>query len=255
LFKSVTGLVNLRARDFTGALDPVQRLQLGLTDANACQIAEYLKIATTVLVMDMAEDGWLEDAPQFDDELESLMAFHGDPTLETTERTLDGRMMTAIDVQRWYLERAREYVADAETPSMEAFEVLDLWEDVLHALSAHPERLVGRLDWVTKRYLMERATEPADVSERKKLSIKYHQLGQGYHARMQREGLSPVLVSQDEIEAAMTRPPQDTPARLRSRIIRRLQASDEKIAVDWTSIRVGGAIRGKVVRLEDFRLD
>jgi proteasome accessory factor A len=255
LYKLLTGITGFRGRDYVALFAPTQRLQLGLTDANACQFAEYLKIATTTLVLDMAEDGALEDAPQFDDELEILRAFNADSSLQTTVRTLDGRTMSVLDVQRWYLERARVYVSEKDAPSMEAFEVLDLWEEMLDTLQQDPERLVGRIDWVTKKYFLDRSTDRDDVAARKKLSVKYHELGDGYHARLEREGLSPRLVDPEELQTAMTTPPQDTPAVLRSRIIRRLQDSDEKIAVDWTSVKVGGAIRGKLVELEDFRLD
>ena len=44
-----------------------QRLQIGMSDANLCEVAEYLKVATTSLVLDLAEAGRLQDAPALAD--------------------------------------------------------------------------------------------------------------------------------------------------------------------------------------------
>src|SRR5262249_41332803 len=41
-----------------------QRLQLSLADSNMAQLAEYLKVGTTLLVLDAIEAGELKDAPR-----------------------------------------------------------------------------------------------------------------------------------------------------------------------------------------------
>lgn len=39
----------------------------------------------------------------------------------------------------------------------------------------------------------------------------------------------------------------------RSRIIKDVRHTGEKIYVSWDSVRVGGRIGGKVIRLQDYR--
>lgn len=229
-----------------------QRLQVGLSFGNRCQVAEYLKVGTTSLVLDMIEAGWLRDAPRLRDPVGAVKRFGADPTLTAAEPVRGADPSTALALQRFYLERAERFVADAAVPSLEASRVVALWREVLDGLETDPASLFGRLDWVTKRVLVEEvAPAPADVL--KKVDLRYHEVGSGYHAWLEAEGLSPMLVTDEEIEAAIDTPPQNTRARLRGELVRQLAREDRPVAVDWGSVRVGGWLRGEVVRLDDHR--
>lgn len=230
-----------------------QRMQLGLADANRCQIAEYLKIGATTLVVDLAEAGLLDDAPQLRRPLDALRAWIADPTLRARAAVRGGGQMTALEVQRWYLERARVALRTAAVHSLEADEVLRLWGEALDALEGDVTGLVGRLDWVTKRYLLERAGGLDAPAVLKKIDLRYAELGEGYLAQLEQAGVAPRLVQPDEAWAAVDRPPADTPATIRGRIIRQL--SDERVpgGIGWDTVRVGTGLRSKVVRLADFR--
>ncbi len=230
-----------------------QRLQIGMSDSNMAQVSEYLKLGMTCLVIDMAEEGWLDDAPRLARPVKAVRAFVADPTLQVRERLRRRRgEMSALELQRWYLEKARGYLKESAATSLEAREVVRLWSECLDALSEDPGTLVGRVDWVTKRWMLEETAAESPLSVRKKVDIGYHELGRGYFARLEREDLAPRMVTPDEAREAIRRPPQDTPARLRSRLIREL-AGEGKVTVDWGSVRIGGRFRGKVVRLDDYR--
>jgi proteasome accessory factor A len=229
-----------------------QRLQLGLADANPCQIAEYLKIGTTTLVIDMAEAGALDDAPRVVDPIGALHGIIADPSLEATFALEDGTPKTALEVQRWYAERARTFVLASPTPSLEAREIVRLWMESLDALAWAPQSLVGRLDWVTKRYLMDRAGT-ADPDALKKIDLRYHELGSGYHAQLEAAGESPRLCSPEEVDRAIDTPPEGTPATARGRLIKRIAESGARAVVSWESVRTGPPGAGKVIRLDDYR--
>ena len=247
--------LQLRLRPYRNLFGRRQRLQLGLSDSNAAQTAEYLKIATTALVLDMIEAGELSDAPRLKRPVRALHEIVWDPSGRATVETKDGRRMTALQIQRWYLESARAFVERSSAPSIEALEVLRLWTAALDALAVDPSRLVGRLDWVTKRYYIEAAGRSDRFSVRKKIDIRYHELGTGYLAEMERAGLAARLVSDDEVRQAQTRPPESSPAKLRGRMIRDLATSSAQVKVAWDSVQIGGRFGGKVVRLDDIRRD
>src|SRR5262249_9896587 len=61
-----------------------QRLQLTIGDSNMAQFAEYLKIGTTLLVLDAIEAGELKEAPRLRRPLRALRAISADPDLQTT---------------------------------------------------------------------------------------------------------------------------------------------------------------------------
>jgi Pup amidohydrolase len=240
LCKRLMSLEVLRPSRYLALFRRRQRFQLGLSDSNMAQGAEYLRVATTSLVLDLAEAGALDDLPALADPVRTLHRVARDPDLGY-----------AIAVQREYLARAQRFVRDHPSPSLEAGDVLARWREVLDALDRDPESLFGTVDWVTKRHLIERAG--AGPAERKKIDLKYHELGAGYFARLERAGFTPVLVTAAEALAARRRPPSDSPARARARVMRELADAAARVRMSWDHVRVGGRLKGRVIRLDDHR--
>jgi proteasome accessory factor A len=228
-----------------------QRLQLGLADSSMLQEAEFLKMGSTALVFEMAEAGALDDAPRLKRPIEALHAISSDPNLETVVETHRGPM-TALQIQRFYLEEAKGFVLDGKALSMEALQVIELWREVLFALERRENSsLVGRIDWVTKRYLLEICGDPRDRSLLKTIDLRYHELGEGYAARLERSGLARRLVEEAEVERAIRLPPEGTPAFTRGRFIRGRAPSLSPVRISWESARIGGRFQGRVVRFPE----
>jgi hypothetical protein len=196
-----------------------QRLQVGLSDANLCQLAEYLKVGTTSLVLDLAEAGRLADAPQLADPVGAVQVTGADPSMLAWVALENGGTMRVIDLQRFYWQRAADWLADTEAPPLEAHRIVELWGRTLDALEHHPESLFGQLDWVTKRELLSQA---GDLSweARKKIDLRYHELGTGYHRWLDDAGLCLRLVDEDEVRGACRHPPGSGPAAERSERVR-----------------------------------
>ncbi len=125
-----------------------RRLHVIIGDANLCEVAQFLKLGTTAIVLKMIEDGFLPDFSLVNP-VSSLHDVSRDVTLSVEVQLADGRSMTALQLQWEYLELARKYV-DREDDTAENHEVLDRWESVLHALTGDPMTLSGQLDWVAK---------------------------------------------------------------------------------------------------------
>ena len=224
-----------------------QRLQLGLADSSMLQEAEFLKAGATALVLEMVEAGALDDAPRLKRPIQALHAFVSDPNLEA-EAATDRGPMTALQIQRFYLERARAFVREANATSMEALQVTELWREVLGALERREmSSLVGRVDWVTKRYLLETCGDPRDEALLKTIDLRYHELAEGYAARLERSGCARRLVEEAEIERATRFPPEGTPAFTRGRFIRDRERSLAPARISWESARIGGRLHGRVV--------
>lgn len=225
-----------------------QRLQLGLADSSMLQEAEFLKIGTTALVVDMVEQGLLRDAPRLCDPVAALHAVCADPSLRAKVATRRGSM-TALEIQRYYLERAKALVQRSTAVSLEARDVVRLWDEVLGALERREmARLVGRVDWVTKRFLLETCGEEGGRDRLKTIDLRYHELGEGYASMLERSGHAPRLLDPEEVARAVAEPPQDTPAFTRGRFIRARTPSFVPTRISWESARVGGRLHGKVVR-------
>lgn len=229
-----------------------QRLQIGMSDANRCDVAEYLKLGTTALVLDMVEAGVLTDAPRPRRPADAARTLAGDPSL-TVEVTLrGGTTATALQLQRFYCERATRFVEETAAP-VEAHQLVRLWSETLDALEADRSQLVGRLDWVTKRALAERAgsTNPDAI---KVIDLRYHELGpDSYFAWLANAGIVVGLVEDADIDQAMRTPPVDTPARQRGQIVKALSETGTEARVGWDKVRVPGRKHGRIIWLDEHR--
>lgn len=267
LMKQLYSMMDLRLKPMWALFRRRQRLQLGLSDSNGCHHAEYLKLATTNLVLDMAEAGALRGLPRvtrgagvFGDRraIRALHAICADPQLEARVWCSDGQARTGLELQRLYLEAARRFVADSEAPSLEARELIDAWSEALDTLEREPAAAFGRLDWVTKRGLLDGVDEDGELglAARKKIDLKYHELGVGYLARLEREALAPRLIGDAEIEHATREAPEGSPARRRSQLIRKLARAEEDVVarISWDHVEIQrGLLRREVIRLDDYR--
>jgi len=237
LCKRLRGPVFLDFAAFRSLFRRRQRLQIGLSDSNMAQTAEYLKVATTCLVIDLIEAG-LRDHP------------HVRQPLHALRKIVDGDHAHAIALQRSYLAAARRFVEEAPAVPLEVSEVIARWSTTLDAIEHAPSTLIGQLDWITKQALIEKAGVTPD--ERKKIDLKYHELETGYFAVLEARGLAPILVTPEEAQIASVEPPSTTPARARARLIRDL-ADVAKVTIGWDRVQIGGRIGGKVIRLDDHR--
>jgi proteasome accessory factor A len=215
-----------------------QRLQLSVGDCNMAQFAEYLKIGTTMLVLDAIEAGELARAPRLRRPLKALRTINADPDLRAKVALTGGRRWTALQIQRFYLDACRRFVNRSHPEHAEAQHVLRLWEETLEALETDPSRLVGKLDWLTKRYLLDKAGPAAPVAARRKIDLRYHELGRdGYYMQLEAAGLAPTLVEPEQVLAAAAVPPEGTPATLRGKLIRR-HAIDGKMRASWFAVEL-----------------
>ena len=83
-------------------------------DANLSEIATYLKVGTTALVLAMIEDDFLTADLALEHPVTSLHEVSHDPSLKHLLTLKTGRKVTAIQLQMEYLENARKYVEDRD---------------------------------------------------------------------------------------------------------------------------------------------
>lgn len=204
-----------------------QRLQLGLADSNRCELAELVGVTGTARVVELAESGALADAPRFHDPVAALKCF-SDPTLRAQVTDRQGRTWTALELQRYY--QGHCAAAFPDDP------VVAAWGEVLDDLGSDPTRCVGRVDWVTKRYLLEQCAEDASWDVRKRIDIGYHELGeQGLYDRLMAAVEPTPLVADEAVRHAWVHPPEG-PASHRATLITR--HGEQLARVDWGQVQL-----------------
>jgi proteasome accessory factor A len=197
-FKAVYADAWLAPRQYLRLFAQRQRLQISIGDSNLADTAEYLRVGTTLLVLDVIEAGEMPRFPGVRRPIRALRAICRDPALTARIPLRGGRTATAIEIQRFYLEACRRFLARRPGAPMEARDVLHRWELALDALADDPQSLVGTLDWVTKRFVLDKAGRGASWEARKKIDIRYHELSpQGYFQRLRATGIVGELLQID----------------------------------------------------------
>ncbi len=215
-----------------------RRLHVIVGDANLCEVATFLKLGTTSLVLKLIEDGDIPDLA-LATPVPSLHDVSRDLTCTALVRLADGRRLTAVQMQWEYLERARKYVEQEDTTE-DNLEVLERWEAVLTGLEDDPMQLSRELDWVAKYRLLDGYRERdglewADAKLRL-IDLQYHDVrrDKGLYHRLVATGQVERLVSDEDVERAIMEPPEDTRAYFRGRCISRYP--DAIAAASWDSI-------------------
>lgn len=220
-------------RNVRGLMAGRQRLQLSV-DSHRCEVAEVLAVGTLERVVALVEDGRLDDAPRFADPLAAMKALAADATLTATVTDLDGRVWTGLALQRFYQERVATAFPDDP--------VARLWGDALDGLASDRSAWIGRIDWVTKAWLLDQVAADADPIVRKRVDVQYHELGSGLFDRVLAVLDVPSVLDPAEIQRARTAPP-DGPAHFRGALIE--AHGDALTEVGWDRVR----LRGKVIWL------
>jgi hypothetical protein len=254
-FKAVYADAWLAPQQYLRLFASRQRLQIALGDSNVSETAEYLRVGTTMLVLDAIEAGEMPRIRRVQRPIRSLRAICNDPTLVARIPLTGGRWATALEIQRYYFEVCRRFLARRPDAPPEAFDVLRRWEVALDALTDDPQSLVGSLDWVTKRFVLDKSGRGASWEARKKIDLRYHELSpQGYFQRLRSTGIVSDLLDRGEIEHARRNPPAGTPAAIRGRYIREFTDDEDAISANWHAVFIGHGRDVKVVRLDRFHL-
>jgi len=215
-----------------------RRLHCIVGDANMCEVATFLKVGTTALVLKMIEDELLPDM-SLENPVQALHHVSWDPTCRQTVKLLDGRRVRPLELQWDYLDHAKKYVKENDATAENA-EVLQRWESVLAGLEDDPLSLHRELDWVAKYRLLTAYRERDGLDWRDPrlamIALQYHDVrrSKGLYYRLAAAGRVDRITSDEEIREAVDTPPLDTRAYFRGRCIAKYPQAIA--AASWDSI-------------------
>ena len=229
-----------------------RRLHLIIGDANMCEYATALKVGTTQLVLDLIQRG---AAPQC--ELENSVAavkeISRDADLKTVVRRHGGGTVSGLELQEAYWSAADKELAGSDE---DTDWTLREWERTLNLLSSDRLQLVGRLDWVTKLWLLETFAQEERVGWDDpwlaSLDLEYHNIDpdRGLFHGLENEGKVFRLTTDAEIQDAMTVGPRDTRGGIRGLCIRRFREQIQSI--QWERIQFTGGLLPKTLDMSDL---
>ncbi len=250
-------IVNTRDEPHADA-QKYRRLHVIVGDANLSEVATFLKVGTTALVLSMIEDDFLPRDFTLQTPVAAMRRVSYDLGLRLPLELAAGGTVTALDMQWELYDRARKY---AEVQGLECIgdevgaDVLRRWELVLSALETEPMSLANQLDWVAKYRLIDgyrdRHGLEWDDDRLAAMDIQFHDLrpSKSLFARLGVERLTTDAV----VARAVVEPPEDTRAYFRGKCLQRW--ADDIVAANWDSLvfDIGGDPLRRVPMMEPMR--
>jgi hypothetical protein len=216
-----------------------RRLHLLIGDSNMSPFATALKIGTTACVLSLLEEARLPRNLVLADAVQSTRDISRDPTRRWIVDLENGRTISALDVQWQFYDLAQRHLRGS---SAETDWLLESWSFVLEALEQNPESLIGGVDWITKKWLLEILVEAENLGWDdpwlQSVDLEYHNIDP---ARGLFFGITPGKRigewnnSVRRIDATHV-PPSNTRASGRARAVAGFQERDHAYVINWDSI-------------------
>jgi proteasome accessory factor A len=251
-------IINTRDEPHADA-ERYRRLHVIVGDSNMSEYTTYMKIGVTDLVLRMVEDNTVMRDLTLENPIRAIREISHDIDCRKRVRLATGRELSALEIQSEYLERALRY-AEHKGLDQAAMTVLKDWEDAISALQEGDlDRLADRVDWVAKYFLIDgyrrRNNVPLAHPKVALMDLSYHDVNQdrGLYYLLERRGAMRRVVSEDEVQRAMSDPPQTTRARLRGEFIRQAKLRRRDYTVDWVHLKLNDQAQRTVLCKDPFR--
>ena len=235
-----------------------RRLHVIIGDANMSEVATFLKVGTTAIVLAMIEDNWIDADFRFESPIGALRAVSTDLSMSATLRLVRGGAITALEVQKHLLERAVDWtdrhgfdlVGEQAGP-----EILRRWSEALSAIESQSDSLTSTVDWIAKYRLINGYRERHGLSwgdaRLHALDLQYHDL-RPEKSLARRVGLE-TICSSTGIERGVSLPPDDTRAYFRGACLAKF--GSDIVSANWDSLvfDTGGDSLRRVAMMEPSR--
>jgi proteasome accessory factor A len=216
-----------------------RRFHVIIGDSNLSEVSTYLRVGVTAIVLALVEDGAIPKSLAVNDPVKVVKEISHDLACKRTYAMERGGRLSAIEIQKEFLDNALRYFSSRSIDPITK-DVLARWERVLVKLAEDPMQLDREVDWVIKHKLISTYMQRHKVDwhhpQVHMLDLQYHDVrpDKGLYFLLERRGEVDRIVEPEEIERAVTIPPDDTRAYFRGECIRRYP--DAVFGVNWDSI-------------------
>lgn len=252
-------IINTRDEPHADA-ERFRRLHVIVGDSNMSEFATYLKVGTAAVVLAMIEDKQtvLRDY-NMASPINALRDISYDLWSKVPVKLVNGRDMTALEIQEDLCERAEAFVqSHDELPEDQKFAV-QLWREVIEQYRSDPMLLSDRVDWIAKLQIIEREQERShiqlDDSKIALIDLLYHDTNveKGLYYRRQARDHFTRMVSDEDIKAATTTPPATTRAHMRGTFIKAAKEWRRDYTVDWVHLKLNDEMQRTVLLKDPFK--
>ncbi len=247
-FEEVVGLETTLKRPIINTRDEphadaerFRRLHVIIGDANMSQVATFVKLGSTALLLAVLEEHGPSCFPASPRQpVGAVRSFALDPTLRHAVLCEDDQKRTAWDFQDQLWHLAEGYVTshggEAVAGPDEVALILAQWREMLDGVRDDPVSVSDRVDWVAKLRIIDGYRERYQLSQGdarlRAIDLQYHDL-RPERSLAQRVGLRE-LHPIERVREAIHNPPETTRAYFRGQCVERY--ADQIVAANWDSV-------------------
>lgn len=216
-----------------------RRLHLLIGDSNMSPFACALKVGTTSLILTLLEAGAVPDDVILRDAVLATRQISHEGTGRGAVPLEDGRTRDALDIQDEFLAFAKRRLGGADE---ETDWILESWSYTLDALRSKPELLLGGVDWISKKWMLEQFREAEGLEWQdpwmQSLDLEYHNIdpAKGLFFAVTPAKAIGEFNESVRIREAVRVPPPDTRACGRGRAVAKLRDARSPYIVNWDGI-------------------
>ena len=216
-----------------------RRLHLLIGDSNMSPFATALKVGTTACVLTLLEEGLMPFDVILHDAVQSTRDISRDQSQRWIVRLENGQTCDALDVQYTFLKLAQKHLggSDEETDWL-----IERWGFTLDAIRNKPEALIGGVDWISKKWLLDTFREEEKLTWQdpwlQSLDLEYHNINPAKGLFFALTPAKAIGEFNDSVrlEHPMLHPPANTRARGRGAAVAHFQKANLSYVINWDSI-------------------
>ncbi len=219
-----------------------RRLHLLIGDSNMSPFAAALKIGTTACMLTLLERGLLTRDWSLLDAVQSTRDVSHDATHRWMVRLENGDTISSLDLQ-WEFNALAQQHLSGESEEMDW--LLESWRFALEALGSRPESLIGGVDWITKKWLLETFMAAENVNWDdpwlQSLDLEYHNIDPAKGLFFSVSGAPRIAEWNQSVRSpkATREPPSNTRAAGRAKAVSWFREREQPYVINWDSIARG----------------
>ncbi|MER1996135.1 MAG: Pup--protein ligase [Arthrobacter sp.] len=251
-------IINTRDEPHADA-EHYRRLHVIAGDSNMSETTSMLKIGSVDLMLRMIEAGVIMRDLRLENPIRSIREISHDLTGSAPLKLANGSTMTALELQRLYLDRVQDFVAENGPHNRHVPRILDLWKRTLDAVENQDTSGIDtEIDWAIKKKLVDRYAERGglemDAPRLAQIDLTYHDISRrrGLFYLLQSRGETARVVDDSAVKEAVDVPPQSTRAKLRGDFVRRAKAANRDFTVDWVHLKLNDRAQQTVLCKDPF---
>ena len=158
-----------------------------------------------------------------------------------------------MDIQSAYLSAAQR-AFEKRDPDTDW--ILTNWETTLDLLKNNRTDLIGRIDWITKQWLLEAFAQDEQLEWNDpwlaSLDLEYHNIDtdRGLYLGLEQEGKAQRLCSNEDIQKAITQGPSTTRAGIRGLCVKKFRKEIQ--AIQWERIHLKSLTQPQQLDMSDL---